>query len=124
LKLSRILRGRIKNPGPGPMNIREAVEAMKIVAPYAPQFTGARDVVALMRPIMAGIQKDAPLQALRLVALMEHKSVERIAEELADKSGADLIEKILGGFGRNDLALLVDAAYFLGLSEVRWNYGD
>jgi hypothetical protein len=79
-----------------------------------------------MRAIMEGIMEDMPTQSLRMLSLMEHKSLDDVAAELTFVRGNVLIERIMDGFGRNHIRALVDAAYILKMSEARWelNNGD
>lgn len=103
-----------------PMNIREAIEVIKIISPYAPEFTKTEKPIKIMRAIMEGILKDMPAQSLRLLSLMEHKSIDDLAVELNFARGSELIVRVSEGFGRNNLQALVDAAYYLRMSEARW----
>lgn len=107
-----------------PMTIREAVEAMKIIGPHAEQFAETEEPVKVLRAMLKGMRDESPVQPLRLVALMEHKSVEDVAEEMQEATGVDLIERLVAGFTRNDLVSLVNAAFYLGIAENRWSFGD
>jgi len=106
-----------------PMNIREAVEAMKILGPHAEQFAATDKPLKIVRAMLAGLVADSPVQPLRLVALLEHKSVEQLADEMQEATGADLIERMMGGLNRNDLVSLIDAAFYMGLATKRWDFG-
>ena len=107
-----------------PMSIPQAVEVIKILSPYATEFTETMDSVKVMRVILENILKDMPTQSLRLIALMERLSIEQVAEEMADQSGIDLIRRISEGFEKNNLPLLMDAAYTWQMSEARWEVDD
>lgn len=106
------------------MNIREAVEAMKIIAPFAEQITETDNPAKIIRLLLHGFRDTYPTEALRLVALMEHKAVEDLADEMAEASGIDLIERMTDGLRRNDLINLMNAAVYLGIATHRWDYGD
>lgn len=106
-----------------PMNIREAIEVMKIIGPPAERFTGTEEPVKVLRGMFQGMVEDSPVQPLRLVALMEHKAVEDLADEMQEATGADLIERMMAGFARNDLISLVNAAFYLGIATKRWEFG-
>lgn len=103
-----------------PMNIREAIELIKIVSPYAPDFTQTDKPIKIMRAIMEGIMRDMPTQSLRMISLMEHKPLDDVAAELSFVRGDALVERISEGFLRNHLRALIDAAYLLKMSEARW----
>lgn len=108
-----------------PMNIREAVEVMKILGPYAGEFTVFDDNIKIMKSMVKSIHEDAPINAGRLVALMEHRSVEEVAHdyENVQATASDLIVDIAKGFSRNGLRALIDAAFILGLAQSRWDDG-
>lgn len=105
------------------MTIREAVEVMKIIGPHATLYTDTDKPLKILKKMLAAIQDENPIQALRLVALMEHKDVEQIAEELKDADGEDFINLMAEGLARNRLINLLDAAFYLGIASSRWTYG-
>ena len=105
------------------MNIREAVEAMKIIGPHAEVYTDTDEPIKVMRRMLDAIREENPIQALRLVALMEHKSVEQIAEELEDAEAFEFVELMVSGLARNRIINLLDAAFYLGMATSRWSYG-
>ena len=105
-----------------PMNMREAVEVMKIIGPHAQQFTETTEPLKIMHSMIDEIKADTPIQVMRLLALMEHKSVEDLAEEMQESTGVDLLERLSAGFRRNDLVNLVNAAFYLGIASERWVY--
>jgi hypothetical protein len=106
------------------MNIREAIEVIKIVKPYADRFTRTEDPRQVLKMLLDGIAEDAPVDAFRLVALMEHVTVDEVVEEYGEKHGIELVATIAEGLNRNEFALLVDAAWMLGMSAHRWEIGD
>lgn len=106
-----------------PMNIREVIEVMKILGPFSHEFTDTEKPIKIMRKILGVIQRESPVDALRLIALMEHKKVEDVAEEMKFDDGVDLIERLTRGFGVNDLPLMIDAGFFIGISTTRWSDG-
>jgi hypothetical protein len=115
------------NPNPPeplkPMNMWEAIEAMKIVAPHASALATIDESISLMRALIAEVSKESPIQVLRLAALLHHKPVETMAEELKGQPGASLVMILAEGLGVNPLPELVNGAYILGLSDVRWPDG-
>lgn len=105
-----------------PMNIREAVEVMKIIGPHADEFAESTKPITIMRRMIDAVKSETPIQVMRLLALMEHKSIEDLSEEMQDSSGADLVERLIAGFMVNDLTNLVNAAFYLGIATKRWTY--
>lgn len=106
-----------------PMNIREVIEVMKILGPFSHEFTDTEKPIKVMRKILNVIQRESPVSALRLIALMEHKKVEDVAEEMKFGDGVDLIERLTRGFGVNDLPMMIDAGFYIGISTARWSDG-
>lgn len=102
------------------MNMWEAIEAMKIIAPHAAALAIIDESISLMRALIAEVTKESPIQVLRLAALLHHKDVEVLAEELKGQPGARLVMLLAEGLGLNPLPELVNGAYILGLSDVRW----
>lgn len=105
-----------------PMSIREAVEVMKIIGPHANEFAQDTKPITIMRNMISAIKSDTPIQVMRLLALMEHKSIEDLAEEMQESTGADLVERLIAAFLVNDLTNLVNAAFYLGIATKRWTY--
>jgi hypothetical protein len=106
-----------------PMNIREVIEVMKILGPFSHEFTDTEKPLKIMRKILGVIQRESPVSALRLIALMEHKKVEAVADEMKFDDGIDLIERLTRGFAMNDLPLMIDAGFYIGISTTRWSDG-
>lgn len=106
-----------------PMNIREVIEVMKILGPFSHEFTDTEEPIKVMRKILGVIQRESPVSALRLIALMEHKKVEDVAEEMKFDEGVDLIERLTRGFAVNDLPMMIDAGFYIGISNTRWSNG-
>lgn len=106
---------------PEVMHIRSAIEVMKMLGPLAVDFTQEKKTFKIMKAIIDRINDEHPPAALRLLALMENKSAEEVAEELAVNMDAkELYIRLVGGFNRNDLMLMMDFASVIGLSEARW----
>ena len=105
-----------------PMNMHEAVEVMKIIGTHAHLYTDTDKPIKVLKKMLTAIQADNPIQALRLIALMEHKTVEQIAEELKDSTAEEFIMYIADGLARNRLVNLIDAAFYLGIASSRWTY--
>ena len=105
------------------MRIRSAVEVMKMLGPIAPEFTKETVTLKVMRAIIDRINAEHPPAALRLVALMEGKSVERVTAELAENMSAqELYDRLINGFKENDLIFMMDFASVIGLSTARWSH--
>lgn len=106
-----------------PMNMHEAVEVMKIIGPHAHLYTDTDKPIKVLKKMLIAIRDDNPIQALRLVALMEHKPVEQIAEELKEADVDEFIMYLVDGLARNRMVNLLDAAFYLGIASSRWTYG-
>ena len=112
-----------------PMTLREAIEVMKIVGPHAALLRNAPDNLVLIKRLWDTVSADSPVHLLRLLALMEHKEVEKIADEYEASRGPEGVDakgfilRLAEGFGRNPLNLLVNAAFQLGMTETGWSHG-
>ncbi len=106
-----------------PMSMHEAVESMQIIGPYAHLFTDTDKPVKVLKSMLNAFKEENPVQALRLIALMEHKPVEQVAEELKEATAEEFIMHIADGLARNRLVNLIDAAFYLGIASSRWTYG-
>lgn len=107
------------------MTIREGIEALKIIAPFAQamadQKRGTGAVLALIRGLEA---RESQVEVLRLVALMYHKNLDDVAAYLRRKDKTELTRLLMEGFATNDIAFMVVATGILGLAEpVRWTDG-
>jgi hypothetical protein len=106
------------------MRIRSAIEVMKMLGPIAPEFTKETSTLKIMKAIINRIYDEHPPAALRLLSLMENKPIEEIALELSENMDArELYVRLIEGFNRNDIVLMMDFASVLGLAEARWVYG-
>jgi len=104
------------------MCIRAAVEVMKILAEYAPEFTQEEKDIKIIRSLVESIKDDEPVQALRLLALIDGKPIEQIADEYEGKP-MEFLTDLMDGLVRNQFVQMLDAAFYLGVSKVRWDYG-
>lgn len=107
-----------------PMKIRAAVEVIKIIAPYAEKFTRTEKPREVLKALLDGIAEDSPADAFRLVALMEHKTVDEVVEEYRDQHGIEFVATIAEGLNRNEFSILVDAAWMLGMTAFRWEFDN
>lgn len=106
-----------------PMSIREAVECAKIFIPHIAVLRKSESGVKLMLNIYRELRAEHPVQVLRALALMEHRTPEQVAEDYHEKGA----EAMVGAFARclavNPLPDLIQAAYLLGLTTERWTDG-
>lgn len=102
------------------MNIREAIETMKVLAPYAGHLQGQLTLGDAIRNLLSDASEINPVDVLRLIALLYHKDIEAVADEFADKSGGDLVAALAHAFVVNPLPDLVNAGYRLQLIGVEW----
>lgn len=101
-----------------PMNINEAIEAMKIIAPYASKLVEAENAIQLIRTLIDSFPLDERPQLLRLVALMHHEHLDTVVELLKDKSGMDFTLLLSAGINANNIFEMIENIYFLGLAEL------
>lgn len=113
----------LKIDTPRPMTMREAIEAAKIIAPYAADISNTKVLGEALRILMSESTKQNPVDILRLVALGYHESLEVVADYLSKKSGVDLVALLGEIFTQNSLVDLINLSAYLGLSDVRWNDG-
>jgi len=106
-----------------PMTMREAIEAAKIIAPYAPELAGTKVLGEAIHVLLSSASKQNAVDILRLVALGYHESLEVVGDSLRKKSGADLVALLGDIFIRNSLVDLINLSAYLGLSDMRWNDG-
>lgn len=106
-----------------PMSMHEAIETMMILGPHAHLFTDTDKPIKVLKNILNVFKEENPIQALRLIALMENKPVEQIAEELKEATAEEFIMHIADGLARNRLVNLIDAAFYLGIADSRWTHG-
>lgn len=103
-----------------PMAIGPAIEAMKVIVPYASVIIRAQTVGDAIQDLLGAMRNEQPTDALRLLALMYGKSVIEIADFFERKSGGDLVAFMAVGFEANPLPDLINAANVLGLTPIRW----
>lgn len=100
-----------------PMNINEAIEVMKIIAPYVDDMVEAKDGKGVLRALMNGFEKDDVQEnALRLLALMQHKTLNEVVDDLQDASGAEYLSELVTVFNVNNIQDLIGATRVLGLT--------
>lgn len=102
-----------------PMNINEAVESMKILQPYEDVLNRPGvEMVDILKGFMDGLIEDGTQpQALRLVALMYHMDVEKVAEYLKAEPSFTLSILLANGFEMNSLTNLLGTAKMLKVGE-------
>jgi hypothetical protein len=102
------------------MNMREAIETMKIIGSYSEDIAQENRHNRILLKLLRAILKRNPTDSVRLLSLMYHVSVEAIAEDFQTAEGIDYIKALTKAFRVNPLPDLVNAAKVLGLSEVEW----
>ncbi len=92
-----------------------------MLGPMAGDFTQHTSTLQIMKAIINQINEEYPPAALRLLALMEGKSIEDVAEELAEAmEPRELYQRLIDGFNNNDLVLMMDFGFVIGLANARW----
>ncbi len=108
-----------------PMGIRSAIEVIKMLGPMAGDFTQHTSTLKIMKAIINRINEEHPPAALRLLSLMEDKPIEDIAEELAENmEPRELYQRLIDGFNRNDLVLMMNFASVIGMADARWEHAE
>ena len=103
-----------------PMNLREAIEAMKIVNRYADEIKAETNPRRMVARLLKKINEVRPTDSLALVALMHHCSIEAAAEQLRVLGGRGLVKALVEGFVANAIPDLANAAAVLGIAEKGW----
>jgi len=99
------------------MNIREAIEVMKMLAPIAPEIIQADNAPAMIRIIMDHFTEVDPTMTLRIMSLMYHEPMESLIVILEKKSSPEFFSMLVEGFVVNSLADLIEGIYVLGMAR-------
>lgn len=101
-----------------PMTIVEAIEACKIVAPYANTSLHEfkQSPVKAHSSFFKRINSDSPINALRLISLMLHDDLEQVAAQLEDQTYSQRRDLLLDLLSINPLIDLCKMAMLLGFS--------
>jgi len=113
------------NEKPAPMSIHEAIEVMKIVAPYASDIRIHMLMNRAIRILVDGFQRNNQNEnSFRLLALMYHKHLDEIVEYFQDgATGEDMFRLLAVGFSVNPLADLIGSCALIGLVELELSNG-
>ena len=103
-----------------PMNLREAIEAMKIISRYIDVIRVEPNPRRLVARLLKKINEVRPTDSLALVALMHHCSIEDAAERLRVLGGRGLVKALVEGFVANAIPDLANAAAVVGIAEKGW----
>jgi len=103
-----------------PMNIREAVEAMKILAPRMPGMPKT-NALSFVRGLLRSMAAEEPVDALRLLSLMRHETVEATALSMKEAGTGGFLAALFDGLKLNRVADLIEAAAVLGLAPKGWD---
>ncbi|KKN62743.1 hypothetical protein LCGC14_0508620 [marine sediment metagenome] len=104
-----------------PMNIYEAIEAMKIAARYRNEIANSKTVFDAVRDMLPSSRKREDVMSIvRLLALTEHKGdLEKLVLELKEKGGMEFVARLGQGLIKNPLGELLSGAKVLGMTEVQ-----
>lgn len=105
-----------------PMNIREAIEAMKILAPRMPGVSRT-NALSFVRGLLRSMAAEEPVDALRLLSLMRHETVEATAVAMKEAGTGGFLAALFDGLQLNRVADLIEAAAVLGLAPKGWDNG-
>jgi len=99
-----------------PMGLREAVEAMILIAPAAArlrQCQSESSPIRRLRLTLEALASLGPTAPLQFVALAQHCTPQEAASRMS--SGADLAAALAAALAHNPLSLLLRSAEVLGL---------
>ena len=107
---------------PKPMSIRSAIEAMKILQPYAKDIKGEADPMMVVGILIEKIQQRAPSDSVRLVSLMYGLTPMEVIDKVrnSEKRGVTFYKVLVEGFMVNPLPDLINAGHMIGLIEEEW----
>lgn len=100
---------------PKPMTIREAIEAVKILAPYAPEILASTTLANMVKTLMRAINERQPVDSMRLLSLMEHRTLESLSEDYGERGGTAFALALARGFVINSPLDLLKMGASLGL---------
>jgi len=107
--------GKVINPEP--MNINEAIEAMKIIAPCASEILQVESGLEIMKLLINHYAGDEAVQLGQLAALMFHEDLETMSETLKDATGAEFTSVLAAGLAVNPVYQLVEGAYLFQFAK-------
>lgn len=111
-------------PNLSPMNIYEAIEVIKILSQYSEEIIATeQESLKVTRSLVRQIKEKNPIDIFRLISLMHHLDIEKVADDLKEDDGTMTIVAMSQGFSVNGLPDLINAGAIFGLSNVRWDYG-
>jgi len=105
---------------PEPMNLREAIEAMKIISRYTDDLRVETSPRRMVATLLRRANDVRPTDTFALVALMHHRTIEDVAENLRVLGGRGLVKALVEGFVANGIPDLANAAAVLGIAERGW----
>lgn len=106
-----------------PMNVYQAVEAMKILIPHQEPITEAvkQSAIKGILVLLEETRDGEPGALLRLISLMQDIHVDRAAELYGDWEGKEIMALLADMLVVNPLPDLYDGAYVLGLTSKGWD---
>jgi len=99
------------------MNINEAIEAMKIIAPCASEILQVESGLEIMKLLINHYAGDEAVQLGQLAALMFHEDLETMSETLKDATGAEFTSVLAAGLAVNPVYQLVEGAYLFQFAK-------
>lgn len=102
------------------MNIREAIEVMKILAPRMPG-VAKENALSFVRGLLRSMAAEEPVDALRLLSLMRHEKLEAMAVAMKEAGTGGFLAALFDGLQLNRVADLIEAAAVLGLAPKGWD---
>jgi len=109
------------NEIPQPMNINDAIEVMKIVAPHAQYLINHGDTgPSLILALIDVLESSKPTDSFKLISLMHNKSVDEVTKDMINFGGEGLVSALSSGFAANPLPDMINGAAVIGLCDQRW----
>jgi len=106
-----------------PMGIGAAIEVIKILKPYVDELVEAEDGPAMINILSNGFARDKTDENIgRLLALMEGKKFDEVAERIAENPEVSIVfMNLVEAFSVNPIPDLIDAGLAMGLLDRGWN---
>lgn len=106
-----------------PMTLREAIECAKILVPYMADLRQAESGLDLVELVLTRVGGDEPTQVLRMLALMEHRSLQEVVLDYQPQGAEAMLRALSEGMRVNPVPDLMEAAYLMRLTDERWSGG-
>lgn len=102
-----------------PMNIYEAIEAMKIIVRYRKEIEDSKTVFDAVRDMLiTAKEREDTMSIARLLALIEHNGdLEGLIREVKKKGGMEYVARLGQGLINNPIGDLLKGSTILGMTN-------